>query len=79
MGTVVAKLVKLFEKDNKGYKKEGAFKVKRDRAIVLEKTVAQYEANYIHSGLLYIVDEEATKALKQEPKKRGRKAKDAEQ
>lgn len=74
--TVIAKLVKLHEKKNGEYNKNGAYSVKRNRAIVLEQTVNSYEINSKFNGLLYVIDEEATAKHKGEEKKtRGRKPK----
>jgi|JI61114C2RNA_FD_contig_31_31098_length_758_multi_2_in_0_out_0_2 hypothetical protein len=59
----VCNLVKLLEKDEKGlYKKDGQHKVVRANAKVLAESVTETENNYVDSGMIYIVDEEATKA-----------------
>lgn len=57
----VAKLLRLKSKDEKGfYKADGANEVMRSKAIITDEAVAESESNYKESGLLYIVDEEAT-------------------
>jgi len=58
----VVKLVRLQSKDEKGnFKKDGSSKVKRNRAVVSDEVVKESEENYKFTGLLYIVDEKATK------------------
>lgn len=58
----VAKKVRLVQKDNKGlFIKNDNYVVVRNRAIVLESVIKEAEANYKSIGLLWIVDEEATK------------------
>lgn len=81
----VAKKVRLLTKDNKGklYVKSDNFVVLRDRAVVLEETILEHENSYPENGILYVVDEKATKewedtkkakhALKVEVKKQSKK------
>lgn len=59
----VCNLVKLLEKDKDGlFKKDGQHTVVREKAKVLAESVSEFENNYKDTGMLYIVDEEATKA-----------------
>jgi len=44
------------------HKKDGQHKVVRANAKVLAESVTETENNYVDSGMIYIVDEEATKA-----------------
>lgn len=65
MAMKVCKLVRLTKKDSEGNyvysakSKEGQIEV-RKRVIVDEATVAESDANFQSSGLLYVVDEKAT-------------------
>lgn len=62
MAIKVCKLVRLAKKNSKGLfvkDKEGQIIV-RSRILVPDEEVAEKEANYGDTGLLYIVDEEAT-------------------
>jgi hypothetical protein len=62
MGMKVCKLVRLTSKDSEGLYvngKEGKVTL-RNRVVVSEDSVKEYEDNYGTSGLLYIVDEKAT-------------------
>jgi hypothetical protein len=57
----VAKKVLLLTKDNKGkFLNNENHKVLRNRAVVQDEVVAETQANYKETGLLYIVDEKAT-------------------
>ncbi len=71
----VAKCVRLLSKDNKGlYKKDGASEVKRERAVIEESVVKQSEATYKDTGILWIVDQEATKERNSSKGKPAKKA-----
>lgn len=58
----VCKLVRLTQKDKNGdYKKDlQTAKVERERVVVSEKSVKDSELTSKSSGLLYVVDKEAT-------------------
>ena len=58
----VVKKVKLLSKDRDGnFIKNNTYKVERNRAVISEESVKSSEATYKETGILYIVDEEATK------------------
>ena len=58
----VAKKVLLLTKDNKGkFLNNENHKVLRNRAVVQDETVEETVTNYKETGILYIVDEKATK------------------
>lgn len=58
----VAKKVKLLTKDKDGlYNVKGQHSVLRDRAVIGEADVKKYQDECKETGILYIVDEEATK------------------
>lgn len=58
----VCKKVRLLQKTEKGlYKKDGQIEVLRNRAIVSEQSVKESEANCEDTGLLWVIDVEATK------------------
>ena len=72
----VAKKVRLLNKDSKGkFIKNETYEVLRNRSIVTDLAVAQTEANYKDVGILWIVDEKATKErnAKKAPKKATKK------
>ena len=72
----VAKKVKLLTKDGKGlFVKNDTFTVLRDRAVIQESVVKEHEDNYKTTGVVYIVDKEATKEREEEinPKKQTKK------
>ena len=72
----VAKKVKLLSKDSKGnYLKDGANEVLRQRAVVLDESVKETELSYKETGILWVVDEKATKEWQEskQPKKQVRK------
>lgn len=57
----VVKKVKLLMKDSKGsFIKNNNYTVLRTRAVIQESSVKQSESTYKETGILYIVDEEAT-------------------
>lgn len=58
------KLVRLQEKDSKGnFKKAGNHVVLRERVKVSEQTIAEFDAEYEATGLLYVViEDDAPKA-----------------
>ena len=62
MKVVVAKQYRLLSRDPKTrlYNKDGSKEVKRDRAVVEESVVKTSEGNYGETGLLYVIDKEAT-------------------
>lgn len=68
MGMKVAKLVRLTNKDEKGnFVSKGEGKITlRKRVVIDESSVKETEENHGISGLLYIVDETATKARDKE-------------
>jgi hypothetical protein len=62
MAMKVCKLVRLAVKDEKGnFDKAKASVTVRSRVVVDESSVKETEENYKQSGLLYVVDEKATK------------------
>lgn len=73
----VAKKVRLLTKDAKGklFVKSKNYQVLRERAVVEDSIIDEYEKSYPENGILYIVDEKATKereaikAKKLNPKK----------
>ena len=62
MKVVVAKQYRLLSRDPKTrlYNKDGSKEVKRHRAVVEESVVKTSEGNYGETGLLYVIDKEAT-------------------
>lgn len=82
MKVKVCKKIKLLEKDKNGqFIKTENHKVLRERSVVMESSIAESENYYKMSGVLWVVDEEATKERedklnpKKEAPKRGRKPK----
>lgn len=80
----VVKKVMLLSKDKDGnFVKNDTYKVERNRAVISEESVKATEATYKETGVLYIVDEEATKEwheakqpkkeVKRQPKKTNQK------
>ena len=58
----VAKKVRLVQKDNQGlFIKNDNHIVLRNKAVVLESVINESEGMYKKNGILWIVDEEATK------------------
>jgi hypothetical protein len=59
----VCKLIRLLSKDaNRLFKKDGASEVVRTKVVVSEEVVLDSQITFESSGLIYVVDEEATKA-----------------
>lgn len=75
----VAKKVRLLSKDSKGdFIKNDTNQVLRSRVVIQKQSIEESEISYKETGILYIIDEEATKewleAKEQvkQPKKGGR-------
>lgn len=70
---VVCKKVRHFKKDAKGklYVKSDNFQVLRERAVIQESAVAESESGFPETGILWVVDEKATKEWNEakQPKK----------
>lgn len=63
---------RLLSKDSKGlYVNNDSFELLRSRAVVQEQVVQETEGNYMYTGILYVVDDKATKAFhnSKKPKK----------
>ena len=71
----VAKKVRLLTKKDGMFVKNDTFEVLRDRAVVQESVVEDHKRSYKATGIVYIVDEKATKEREEEinPKKQTKK------
>lgn len=58
----VAKKVRLLTKDKNGlFQNNKNYEVLRNKAVVQESVIEETESNYKSTGVLYLVDEKATK------------------